>query len=199
MNLEPGPHAVDIDGVTQAYEASGQGPVTVVHSGGPGIDSGYPRMPLLEQHMTMVYWTRSGTGRSDFLPGGDYSIAYARFARELIARLGATRPCFIGHSHGGFVGLELAAENPGLLGGLIAYSTAAQAGPELRAEGGRQMAAFVRRYPNEPKAVRAGQVWRSLRASRRRARRSMPDSSRASCPRTSPTTGRWSRSSARSP
>jgi pimeloyl-ACP methyl ester carboxylesterase len=101
-----------------------------------------------------------GTGRSDFLPGGDYSVpVYARFVCELIERLGVTKPYFIGHSHGGFVGLELAAENLGLLGGLIAYSTAAQFGLNLRAEAGRQMAAFVQRFPDRPEAVRAGQAW----------------------------------------
>jgi pimeloyl-ACP methyl ester carboxylesterase len=156
---------VEIDGVAQAYEVRGQGPVTIVHSGGPGIDSAYLRMPLLEQHLTMVYLDPIGTGESGFLPGGDYSVAtYAAFSRKLIEHLGATKPYFIGHSHGGFVGLELAMENPGLLGGLIAYSTAAVHGPELFAEAGRQMAAFVRRWPDEPEAVNAGQAWADSQA-----------------------------------
>ncbi|QUQ72310.1 alpha/beta fold hydrolase [Kutzneria sp. CA-103260] len=151
---------VEIDGVAQAYEVSGQGPVAIVHSGGPGIDSAYLRMPLLEQHLTMVYVDPIGTGQSGLLPGGGYSVAtYAEFSRKLIEHLGATKPYFIGHSHGGFVGLELAMANPGLLGGLIAYSTATVYGPELFVEAGRQMAAFVRRWPDEPDAVRAGQAW----------------------------------------
>jgi pimeloyl-ACP methyl ester carboxylesterase len=158
--VEAGPYKIDIDGVGQAYEVRGQGPVAVVHSGGPGIGSEYLRMPLLEQHLTMVYLDPIGTGRSDLLPGGDYSVpVYARFVRELISRLGVTRPYFIGHSHGGFVGLELAAENPGLLGGLIAYSTAGVFGPELREEADRQMDAFVRRFPDRPEAVKARQTW----------------------------------------
>jgi pimeloyl-ACP methyl ester carboxylesterase len=62
-------------------------------------------MPLLEQHLTMVYLDPIGTGRSELLPGGDYSVStYARFARAVIGHLGAEQPYFLGHSHGGCVG-----------------------------------------------------------------------------------------------
>ncbi len=37
-------HIVEIDGIAQAYEVRGQGPVTIVHSGGPGIDTTYLRL-----------------------------------------------------------------------------------------------------------------------------------------------------------
>jgi hypothetical protein len=35
---------VEIDGAAQAYEVRDQGSVTIVHSGGPGIDSAYLRL-----------------------------------------------------------------------------------------------------------------------------------------------------------
>jgi hypothetical protein len=46
--LSQGWHAFDVDGVQQSYQVTGNGRVCVVHSGGPGIESDYLRMPLLE-------------------------------------------------------------------------------------------------------------------------------------------------------
>ncbi|MFS8100621.1 alpha/beta hydrolase [Lentzea alba] len=109
--MEPGEHSVQIDGVTQAYEVVGTGPVCLVHSGGPGVHSGYLRMPLLEERLAMVYLDPVGTRRSGLVPGGDYSVArYADFARKLIAHLGVDRPYFLGHPHADhrrYLGLHL--------------------------------------------------------------------------------------------
>lgn len=158
--LTAGPHLIEVDGVCQAYEVAGSGPICLVHSGGPGIDSDYLRMPLLERHMTMVYLDPVGTGRSDFAPGGDYSVpAYARFSEGVLRHLGVDRPFFIGHSHGGFVGLEIALRNPDLLGGLVAYSTAPLYGSVLFDEATRQMEAFAARWPDRPEAAEAARVW----------------------------------------
>ena len=159
-DLVPGWHVFEFEGLRQAYEVAGGGPVCVVHSGGPGINSDYLRMPLLEQHLTIVYLDPVGTGRSDLLPGGDYSVpTYARFAKGLLDHLGAEQPYFLGHSHGGFVGLELAIHNPGLLAGLIAYSTAPVYTAELFEEATRQMESFVARWPDQPDAEKAGRAW----------------------------------------
>ncbi|GAA3100283.1 alpha/beta hydrolase [Pseudonocardia yunnanensis] len=167
FGLVPGWYEFESEGVRQAYEIVGSGPVCVVHSGGPGINSDYLRMPLLEQHLTMVYLDPIGTGRSDLLPGGDYSVStYARFARAVIDHLGAEQPYFLGHSHGGFVGLELAIRNPGLLAGLIAYSTSPVYSAELWEEATRQMEAFVARWPDQPDAQKAGLAWRSASQAR---------------------------------
>jgi pimeloyl-ACP methyl ester carboxylesterase len=161
-DVDPGWQDFEFEGVRQAYEVVGSGPVCVVHSGGPGINSDYIRMPLLERHLTMVYLDPIGTGRSGLLPGGDYSVpTYARFAKGVIDHLGAHRPYFIGHSHGGFVGLELAIQNPRLLAGLVAYSTAPVYTAELWEEATRQMDAFVARWPNQPDAEKAGHAWHS--------------------------------------
>jgi pimeloyl-ACP methyl ester carboxylesterase len=78
-------HTVEIEGVRQAYEVAGSGPICVVHSGGPGINAGYLRMPSLERHLTMIYLDPIGTGRSGFLPGGRYDVPeYARRAAALL-------------------------------------------------------------------------------------------------------------------
>ena len=157
-------HVLDVEGVVQAYEVAGSGPVCVVHSGGPGVNSQYLRMPLVEQHLTMVYLDPVGTGRSGLLSGGEYFVpTYARFLTAVLDRLEVIRPLVLGHSHGGFVALELAARNPGLLGGLIAYATAPCGNAELRAEATRQMAAFVQRWPDRPEAVQAGRTWLAYR------------------------------------
>ncbi|WP_433296477.1 alpha/beta fold hydrolase [Pseudonocardia sp. CA-142604] len=162
FSLVPGWYDFEFDGVRQAYEIAGSGAVCVVHSGGPGINSDYLRMPLLEQHLTMVYLDPIGTGRSDLLPGGDYSVStYARFSKAVIDHLGADQPYFLGHSHGGFVGLELAIRNPGLLAGLVAYSTAPVYNAELFEEATREMEAFVARWPDQPDAEKARRAWRS--------------------------------------
>jgi proline iminopeptidase len=158
--LEPGWHTVEIDGVSQAYEVRGTGPVMIAHSGGPGVDAAYLRMSLLESALTMVYLDPIGTGRSGRYSGGDYRVAtYARFAARLIEHLGVSKPGFIGHSHGGFVGIELAISYPGLLGSLAAYSTAPLYGPDLIEEAGRGMTAFGERWPDRPEAVAAVRMW----------------------------------------
>ncbi|MGH3168682.1 MAG: alpha/beta fold hydrolase, partial [Trebonia sp.] len=121
--LTPGWHQVELDGVTQAYEVVGDGPVVFVHSGGPGIDSGeVMRMPLLERHMTIVYLDPIGTGKSGLLPGGDYSVAeYARRVELLRDHLDVANGFLLGHSHGGFVALQYALDYPGRMRGLIVY------------------------------------------------------------------------------
>jgi pimeloyl-ACP methyl ester carboxylesterase len=162
--LGQGEHTLTVDGVRLGYEVRGQGPVLLVHSGGPGIDAGYLRMPELEGQLTMVYLDPVGTGRSDLLPGGRYTVAaYAAFVERTIQHLGLTRPYFLGHSHGGFVGLELAIRRPGLLGGLILYSSAPVNNAELVEEANRRMKLFADRWPDRPEAQHAAAVWAANR------------------------------------
>jgi pimeloyl-ACP methyl ester carboxylesterase len=154
--LTPGRHRVELDGVTQAYEVAGAGPVCFVHSGGPGIDSDYLRMPSLERDLTMVYLDPIGTGQSGFLPGGHYSVReYARRVELLREHLGVTDGFLFGHSHGGFVALEYGLDFPGRMRGLIAYDTTPTNGPDLEAEAGRQMASFAERWPDRPEVLAA--------------------------------------------
>jgi pimeloyl-ACP methyl ester carboxylesterase len=162
--LSPGWHQVELDGVTQAYEVVGQGPVCFAHSGGPGIDSDNLRMPMVERSLTMVYLDPVGTGKSGLLPGGDYSVAeYARRVELLRAHLGVTDGLLLGHSHGGFVTLQYGLDYPERMRGLIVYDSAPVYSPELFDEATRQMAAFAERWPDRPEAAAAARAWQKER------------------------------------
>ena len=148
------------DGIRQVYRVSGAGPVCLVHSGGPGVHPDYLRIPELEGGLTMVYLDPVGAGDSDPLPDGDYSMPrYARFAEAVLDDMGASAAYFLGHSHGGFVGLQFAIDYPDRLGGLILYDTAPVCGQPLREIAAKEMAAFVQRWPDRPEAAEAGRIW----------------------------------------
>ncbi|MEU0040700.1 alpha/beta hydrolase [Streptomyces sp. NPDC006333] len=144
--LAPGVHEIVIDGVIQRYHVAGDGPVCLVHSGGPGVHWEYLRMPLLERHMTAVYVAPVGAGESGELPDGHYSMErYARFVDGLVDHLGVPEVYLLGHSAGGFVALQYELDHPGKLAGLILYDSAPLLGPDLHAEAEVQMNAFERR------------------------------------------------------
>ncbi|MEV5477919.1 alpha/beta fold hydrolase [Streptomyces sp. NPDC059687] len=151
---------VVVDGVRQVYRVAGEGPLCLVHSGGPGVHPEYLRIPSLEEHLTMVYVDPVGSGDSDLLPDGDYAMSrYARFAEAVLDDLGARTGYFLGHSHGGFVALQFAVDRPDRLDGLILYDTAPVYGRELMEAATKEMAAFVQRWPDRPEAVEAGRMW----------------------------------------
>jgi pimeloyl-ACP methyl ester carboxylesterase len=157
--LRPGRGSVRVDGLRLSYEVRGTGPLLVAHSGGPGAGSGYLRMPEVERFATVVYIDPVGTGESDRLPGGDYSmVAYARLAALFIAALPGGTAHFIGHSHGGMVALQLALDHPHVLRGAIVYDGRAT-GSGLVEAATERMDSFVRRYPGDPEAADARAAW----------------------------------------
>ncbi|MGG6311941.1 alpha/beta fold hydrolase [Paenibacillus macerans] len=163
MTISLGEHNIWIDGVEQSFHIAGSGPVCLVHSGGPGFHWRYMRMPRLEQVMTVVYIEPLGTGKSGVLPDGDYSMPrYAYYAHQVAEHIGARQPYFLGHSHGGFVGLQYALDYPEELGGLILYSSAPCMGPELGMEQVRQIELYAERWPERPEAQDAKQAWMDL-------------------------------------
>ncbi|WP_405587774.1 alpha/beta fold hydrolase [Streptomyces sp. NBC_01190] len=158
---------VVVDGVRQVYRLAGAGPVCLVHSGGPGVHPRYLRIPGLEDGLTLVYLDPVGTGDSDPLPDGDYSVArYARFAAAVLDDLGASTGYFLGHSHGGFVALQFGLDHPDRLDGLILYDTAPAHGRAEREAASDAMASFVRRWADRPEAVEAGRMWDAVNLSR---------------------------------
>ncbi|MFJ4467062.1 alpha/beta fold hydrolase [Streptomyces sp. NPDC089424] len=158
---------VRVDGVRQVYRIAGEGPVCLVHSGGPGVHPRYLRMPALERELTLVYVDPVGSGDSARLPDGDYSMSrYARFAEAVLDDMGVATGYFLGHSHGGCVALQFALDRPGRLDGLILYDTAPLYGRELRETATREMAAFVARWPGRPEAARAGRMWDAVNVAR---------------------------------
>jgi pimeloyl-ACP methyl ester carboxylesterase len=157
---------VIVDGLRQVYRVAGEGPVCLVHSGGPGVHPEYLRIPALEEHLTMVYVDPVGSGDSDLLPDGDYSMArYARFAEAVLDDIGAPTGYFCGHSHGGFVALQFGIDHPDRLDGLILYDTAPVNGRELEETATKEMEAFARRWPDRPEAAEAARMWDAARVS----------------------------------
>lgn len=157
---------VVVDGVRQVYRIAGQGPVCLVHSGGPGVHPEYLRIPRLEGALTLVYLDPVGSGDSDLLPDGDYSLSrYVHFAKAVLDDIGVQTAYFLGHSHGGFVALQFGIEHPDRLSGLILYDTAATNGADQGQAATKEMAAFVERWPDRPEAVEAGRMWDAVNLS----------------------------------
>ncbi|MEU1532368.1 alpha/beta fold hydrolase [Streptomyces fagopyri] len=160
-SLVPGAHEIVIDDVVQRYHVAGDGPVCLVHPGGPGVHWEYLRMPLLERHMTAVYVAPVGAGESGELPDGHYSMErYARFVDGLVDHLGVSEVYLMGHSAGGFVALQYELDHPGKLAGLILYGSAPVFGPDLYEEADVQMSAFERRHAGRPGVADAAAAYR---------------------------------------
>lgn len=127
----PEHHARSVDGTDVVYHVAGHGPTTIVHAGGPGLAWSYLRMPALENVMTMVYIEPIGTGSSGRLvdPDGYTLHAYAdsieAVRSEVVEAGGDERVFLIGHSHGGKIAQQYAAEHADHLRGLVLYSTSA--------------------------------------------------------------------------
>lgn len=163
--LAPGAHAVVLGGSAQRYHVFGNGPVCVVHSGGPGIEWEALRMPAIESHLTTVYVEPIGTGKSGRLtdhPKGYTIDRYSHCVHELIEYLGVSQVHFLGHSHGGFVAQQYALEHPERLASVILYDSAPVAGAELVVEATRNIEAFAVRNSHRAGALRALEAWRAL-------------------------------------
>jgi proline iminopeptidase len=120
-------------------------------------------MPWLEDRLTMVYVEPVGTGSSDLLPGGDYSMeVYAAFVDKLAEHLGEPEVFVLGHSHGGFVALQTALDFPDRLRGVIVYDSMAYNGPELGAQAFANIEKYVASRPEgDPLAAQVLAAWNS--------------------------------------
>ncbi len=146
-------HTIELNGTTQRYHVHGSGPVCIVHPGGPGVFWEYLRIPLLEEHLTMVYVEPIGTGGSGRLashPNGYTRARYAEAVDGLIDHLGVESVYLLGHSHGGFVAQYYALQHPERLTGVILYDSAPVTGPEHGAEFGHKIEEFVARNAGNP-------------------------------------------------
>ncbi|MBE1490673.1 alpha/beta fold hydrolase [Plantactinospora soyae] len=153
--LAEGTHQIEFDGVRQVYHVAGNGPVCVAHSGGPGIEWRYLRMPALEQHLTMVYLEPIGTGASGRLADRrEYRLGtYVDFLHAVVRALGLPQVHLLGHSHGGFVVQRYALTYPDRVAGLVLYDTSPVTGADFWAEATAGVADFPRRHPDRPEAA----------------------------------------------
>ncbi|QBD76014.1 alpha/beta hydrolase [Ktedonosporobacter rubrisoli] len=158
--LAQGTHHLIIDGIEQYYHVMGEGPVCIVHSGGPGVRWDYLRMPLIEAFLKLIYLEPIGTGASGRLadPRGYTLARYTRHVDALIDHLAVGTVYFLGHSHGGFVGLRYALDHLQRLSGLILYDTSPTTGPEFGQSIEEALQRFAARHsirPEVPKLLAA--------------------------------------------
>lgn len=109
--------------------AWGEGEPVMLLSGGPGLPCRYlaePHLRLVEAGFRVVSYDQLGTGASD-RPDDPELWHVARFAREVdqvLRALGLERPHLLGHSWGGWLGMEFAVTFPGRLKSLTLADTA---------------------------------------------------------------------------
>jgi pimeloyl-ACP methyl ester carboxylesterase len=137
------------DGQRLAYRRLGAGPTLVCHPGGPGFSSRYlGGLGGLAEQLELVLLDPRGTGESD-PPSDPRAFAiddYASDLEELRVHLGLERMCYLGHSHGGIVGIAYAARYPERVERLILASTA----PQFSAEQNAAMEEAIEARSGEP-------------------------------------------------
>ncbi len=150
--LAPGEHGITIDGIEVRYHVAGQGPVCLVHPGGPGVGWEYMKMPKVGECLTLVYIEPIGTGCSGRLaePRGYVLDRYARYVDGLIEHFGLGKVCLLGHSHGGFVAQRYALQHPERLSGLILYETSPTTTEDFWADVNENLGRFAERHAEEP-------------------------------------------------
>jgi pimeloyl-ACP methyl ester carboxylesterase len=167
--LKAGTHAVELIGLLQRYHVAGNGPPCIAHSGGPGIDWEYLRMPLLEKCLTMIYVEPIGTGSSRRLPTHPAGYGITRYAAQveaLVRLLDLPQVFVLGHSHGGFVVQQFALNHPDLVAGLILYSSSVVTGPDFMPRAAGALAKFVAAHPGDELVQDVGVAWQSMPAIR---------------------------------
>ena len=134
------------DGSRLTYRIAGERDsptVLVCHPGGPGMSGDYFGDGIgLPGGRRFVLLDPRGTGDSDPPADGRYELErYADDVEELREHLGLEQLDYLGHSHGGFVGITYALAYPGRLRRLVLACSAPRFSPELREEAARAFAA----------------------------------------------------------
>ena len=161
--LSPGSHLSAVDGARLRYHVHGSGPPIIVHPGGPGLTSAYIRMPELERHFTLVYLEPVGTGDSDRLARGQYTLErYASDLDGIRAALGLERTWVLGHSYGGVVAQVWATSRPDRVKGLLLVATT----PRIDPEWGKDMEAHMKAFSGQPWYAGAVAAFPDLAASK---------------------------------
>lgn len=135
-------HELVVDGLRLHIRETGEAsapPVVVLH-GIMGHSREWDTMLESVRHLArLVVVDQRGHGQSDW--ASDYSIpALSGDIAAVIRRLGLEAPIVVGHSLGGMVGMDLAAEHPELVGGLVLIDITPDA---ITPEAATGLAAFV--------------------------------------------------------
>jgi pimeloyl-ACP methyl ester carboxylesterase len=123
------------DGRTLAWRELGSGPPLLLHPGGPGCSSPYfGELEELAAERTLLLLDPRGTGRSDrpAEPSGYDLEDYAADIDAIRSHLGIDRLDLVGHSHGGFVAIAWAGNNPDGVRRLVLANTTPRFTDEIR-------------------------------------------------------------------
>lgn len=109
------------EGADLVYDSRGDGPVLLLIAGGGGDGARYARIAeALADEFTVVTYDRRGNSRST----GGADLDMAQQARDAVAVLDAVggRPAYVfGNSAGGCVALQLTADHPDALAGVVVH------------------------------------------------------------------------------
>ncbi len=117
----------EINGSEIYYESVGKGPAILMMHGGLGLSHDYlrPYFDVLADSHTIIYYDHFGNGRSA-RPDDYAEMTFDRLVSdgaELMSHLGHETFTLVGHSYGGFIAQEFAAQHPQRLDGLVLIDT----------------------------------------------------------------------------
>lgn len=132
--------SVDLDGLSVAYECSGNGPPLVLLHGyvGDGPTTWQRQLEDLSDEFMVVAWDAPGAGRSTD-PPEDFGIAgYADCLAKFIDRLNLRNPDIVGLSFGGALAIEFSRRHPSVPASLVLASAYAGWAGSLPREAAQQ-------------------------------------------------------------
>lgn len=106
--------------ITMNCEISGSGDnLVLIHGGGDSLNVWYNQVPVFSKSCRVITYDIRGFGETES-PEGEYSIpVFARDTYELMKAAGVEGACFLGHSLGGAVALQMALDYPEIVKALI--------------------------------------------------------------------------------
>jgi pimeloyl-ACP methyl ester carboxylesterase len=122
MSLQNGVRTLHASHGNIVYSDQGSGPPIVLLHGMNGSYQSWPfQFDALSDSFRIIAWDAPGFGGSD--PCAGTMQAYAGAAREMLTQIGVKDAIILGHSMGGLIAAQLAAEQKGLVAGLILSGT----------------------------------------------------------------------------
>ena len=160
VNWRPHVHQVEIDGGNVNYVDYGDGdgpPVVFVHGLGGCWQNWLEQIPRVAELRRVIAVDLPGCGFSDMPKDGISIPGFGKVVAALCERLGFDQVALVGHSMGGFVGAEVAIQNPDVVERLVLLSAAGISITELRRRpvlvGARIVAAIGTRTAAQAKLV----------------------------------------------